>query len=113
MSGNFKIRYTLPLTSGAAIASKLESYLNSGAQDISYGGVAGFPNLNFQRALHKSGMYVFNTQTVGATNDASGSTVVFDVSGKGLRVRLIDNSGNITGTKYLDLSNGSTGSATF
>jgi hypothetical protein len=112
MSGNFKIRYTLPLSSGSAICNKLESYLNSAATlDISSS--TALPNLSFQRALHKQGVYSFNTQTVGATQDASGSIVVFDLSGKGIRVRLVDNSGNVTGTKYLDLSNGATGSSTF
>lgn len=113
MSGNFKIRYTMPLGSGPAIASKLESYFQSGADtrlDLSQSGVQPLPNINFQRALHKGGVYAFNP---AQSFDASGGTVIFDVSGKAVRVRLVDNSGNVTGLKYLDLSAGPTGSATF
>jgi len=115
MSGNLKIRYTVPMNSGAAIAGRLESYLNAGNDqriDVSAGtsGVSQYGNLNFQRALHRSGMFVFNPSQ---TYDGSGGIVVFDVSNKAIRVRLVDNSGNIQGTKYLDMSGGPSGSSTF
>lgn len=108
MSGNFKIRYTMPLSSGAAIANKLESYLNSAATfDVS--SASALPNLTFQRALHKQGVFAFNSDPTAS--DVSASFIAFDVSNHGIRVRLYDVSGAVRATKFLDLSNGPTGSA--
>lgn len=105
MSGNFKIRYTMPLGSGPAIASKLESYFQSGADsrlDLSQGGVQPLANYNFQRALHKTGVYSFDPSNTAAL-PAQGC--VIDLSAGYLRVRRVDASGNIgTNNWYIDIS---------
>lgn len=105
MSGNFKIRYTMPLGSGPAIASKLESYFQSGADsrlDLSLSGVQPLANYNFQRALHKTGVYSFDPSNTAALS-AQGCAI--DLSGGYLRVRKVDASGNIGITNwYVDIS---------
>lgn len=105
MSGNFKIRYTMPLGSGPAIASKLESYFQSGSDarlDLSQGGVQPLANYNFQRALHKTGVYSFDPSNTSAL-PAQGC--VLDLSGGYLRVRRVDASGNIgVNNWYVDIS---------
>jgi hypothetical protein len=54
--------------------------------------------LNFQRALNGKGNYLFNRNQ---TWDASGGIVSLDISGKSIRARLVDNSGNVTGNAVL------------
>lgn len=107
MSGNFKIRYTMPLGSGPAIASKLESYFQSGADsrlDLSQGGVQPLANYNFQRALHKTGIYTFDVSN-GPVSALPAQGCVIDLSGGYLRVRRVDASGNIgTNNWYIDIS---------
>ena len=102
MSGNFKIRYTLPLSSGAAIANKLESYLNSAVtNDISSS--TALPNLVFQRALHKQGVFAF--QGPNTPTDLSTSTAcVLDLSGGFLRVRAVNSTGVFSTERYIDCS---------
>ena len=107
MSGNFKIRYTMPLGSGPAIASKLESYFQSGADsrlDLSQGGVQPLANYNFQRALHKTGIYTFDVSN-GPVSALPAQGCVIDLSGGYLRARRVDASGNLgTINYYVDIS---------
>ena len=107
MSGNFKIRYTMPLGSGPAIASKLESYFQSGADsrlDLSQGGVQTLANYNFQRALHKTGIYTFDVSN-GPASALPAQGCVIDLSGGYLRARRVDASGNLGTTNYyVDIS---------
>jgi hypothetical protein len=110
MSGNFKIRYTSPLSSGGGLANKLESYFSGGlAGETSSTGAAANPGYNFQRALHKGGVATFtNAQTT--PNDISANGCIIDLSGGFLRVRAVDSLGNVsTVPRFIDCSLGIAG----
>ena len=110
MSGNFRIRYTAPLSSGAGLAAKLESHFSAGLNgDISSNAASATPNYNFQRALHKGGIATFtNAQTT--PNDISANGCIIDLSGGYLRVRAVDAYGNVsTVPRFIDCSLGIAG----
>lgn len=112
MSGNFRIRYTAPLSSGAGLASKLESYFSggfTGNADVSLNSASSTPSYAFQRALHKGGVATFtNAQTT--PNDISANGCIIDLSGGFLRVRAVDAFGNVsTVPRFIDCSLGIAG----
>lgn len=110
MSGNFRIRYTVPTSSGAGLASKLESYFAGGLSgDLSANAASSTPNYNFQRALHKGGVATF-TNAQSTPNDVSANGCIIDLSGGFLRVRAVDSFGNVsTVPRFIDCSLGIAG----
>ena len=112
MSGNFRIRYTAPLSSGSGLASKLESYFAaglSGNADISSNAASATPNYAFQRALHKGGVATF-TSNLTTPNDISANGCIIDLSGGFLRVRAVDSFGNVSAVpRFIDCSLGIAG----